>query len=1041
MSSFEADAIDWIELDPPPTTTTTTTHDANRLPAPPPLQEPHPTTQTIMPPPPQSYTTGANHCGTTSLSTTITTNTTRDEQLWQEMRRKLEEKEEALFELSATLLTVEAEASSRIQQTERQAHQKIRLAEEQLRRAQTEANVLRASSSSSSSRRISSKPHAPHSHSQHQHATTTPTTVVPSNHAEGPTDRKEDACSMTATAARSRSWNHKKSIVTPPVGAVSSIIDVPTTSMATTNNTPATTNTRHARVDDTDTVGSRLARHLLLHLENICVTGRVLRQDTLVSNQSLPWDSVSNHYAPKKGTKRPLSSGGGSTRSTEPVDVPDESSTNDYSSGPSHERNVNKDGTNETKPLYRYNRGPEVHHSNHGDDSTELEALLMQVALPGPNAVNDDYCHDSLDTLLRHLLTLLVRQLSRVMHSKNSSSFLSSMSRSRSHSRASPPEAMGMDASVPLTEETHRVFKESTDGWRNTNELRVVLRIVRELLTLSWEARQRTRRWIQQSHHGIHHQHHPRHDGPTDTATRSCSMTTTRRIHLGKNMGGGGGGANDHIHTALEARLERAATQLRDTVLPSSHSTPSMSHYSRNKRRRMEWESIDRTDTCQWFVLHLTTLMKGTPQPDTILSTAGAKERRLANSKLQMEAIQLFLVLMSDAPPNNEDDSGENNNNNPWTLWFQKLVSVPCNDHGTKHKTDFLSFLEDNLDISAASEVVDSSIYSRQRYIRKALERTWSHMSDDNADPVGDTESSKKMPDKEVHQQQQTPSSKMGATDDSHTDWNVEDQEQQRIVCWNVKSLIFQTLTRFLLSSKAIRQTLFQEYPSDPQVPMTLARRILAAVLDNLQDDILPQLRSLDNNERTSDDRHDAILDMCMSLMRLFFILAQQTKGIVLLQTKMAIGGGVDQNDEDGQSSMMLHAPSGVTLLIDLLKIAVDRSASCSSSSDQQPSSKAWSALVNHVVALFHLMLVDIQRMRHAIETGKQTASTHNPSVTTLLSITLDRREMFLTCCHLILQGANIDNETKWYARMLLDEISYDEEEEEEMQHSVNDDT
>lgn len=49
MSSFEADAIDWIEvLDPP---LTTTAHNANILPVPPPLQEPQ-LIETIMPPPP-----------------------------------------------------------------------------------------------------------------------------------------------------------------------------------------------------------------------------------------------------------------------------------------------------------------------------------------------------------------------------------------------------------------------------------------------------------------------------------------------------------------------------------------------------------------------------------------------------------------------------------------------------------------------------------------------------------------------------------------------------------------------------------------------------------------------------------------------------------------------------------------------------------------------------------------------------------------------------------------------------------------------------
>lgn len=90
------------------------------------------------------------------------------------------------------------------------------------------------------------------------------------------------------------------------------------------------------------------------------------------------------------------------------------------------------------------------------------------------------------------------------------------------------------------------------------------------------------------------------------------------------------------------------------------------------------------------------------------------------------------------------------------------------------------------MNIGTAAEEVNSSLYSRQRYIRMALQRTLNHTRDDNADLVGDTESSKKIPDKEMNQQQQVHSPKMGATDDSHTNWNVEEQQQQRMVCWNV---------------------------------------------------------------------------------------------------------------------------------------------------------------------------------------------------------------------------------------------------------------
>lgn len=212
--------------------------------------------------------------------------------------------------------------------------------------------------------------------------------------------------------------------------------------IATTNHTRATIS-RHVRVDDTadETVGSRLlARHLVLRLEERIVTGRIHG----------PPDSFISNPLPKKGTKRPLS---GSNR-TEPMNVPTDqsSSTNDDSLNPPQEHDVNKKEKDETTKGFHY---------SHGEDWTELQALLMQVALPGP-VVNDCY-NDSLDTLLRHLFTLLVSQLSRVIHSKNSSSFVpvSYVSRSRCSSRAYSPNVMGVNA-------THGV-EDSTD-WRNTKQ-------------------------------------------------------------------------------------------------------------------------------------------------------------------------------------------------------------------------------------------------------------------------------------------------------------------------------------------------------------------------------------------------------------------------------------------------------------------------------------------------------------------------------------------------------------------------------------------
>lgn len=59
----------------------------------------------------------------------------------QELQRQLEGANESIFELQAQLATVEVESRYRIQQAERDAQEHVRSLQEQLRRAQHEANV------------------------------------------------------------------------------------------------------------------------------------------------------------------------------------------------------------------------------------------------------------------------------------------------------------------------------------------------------------------------------------------------------------------------------------------------------------------------------------------------------------------------------------------------------------------------------------------------------------------------------------------------------------------------------------------------------------------------------------------------------------------------------------------------------------------------------------------------------------------------------------------------------------------------------------
>jgi TolA-binding protein len=66
-----------------------------------------------------------------------------DQQQVDALRRELAAKDEANFDLSATLAAVEAETSHRVQQVEKESGSAVKKLEEQLRRVQQEANMAR----------------------------------------------------------------------------------------------------------------------------------------------------------------------------------------------------------------------------------------------------------------------------------------------------------------------------------------------------------------------------------------------------------------------------------------------------------------------------------------------------------------------------------------------------------------------------------------------------------------------------------------------------------------------------------------------------------------------------------------------------------------------------------------------------------------------------------------------------------------------------------------------------------------------------------
>lgn len=562
----------------------------------------------------------------------------------------------------------------------------------------------------------------------------------------------------------------------------------------------------------------------------------------------------------------------------------------------------------------------------------------------------------------------------------------------------------------------------STVSWRGALYL---LRIMHDVLLLSGNAREDLRWWLYQSR-----QSSPGRGNSAGDRRRSRSPNSDKDV----GEGGEGGVGTDTSHPRIEGLPPSAGRTGRwnDSDLKESLWNRNCKPSSAQSPPDDVWDPMTMTQPCNLFFELLVGLMKGNvfDLSETASAAGECLDLRIQKGVVQLaqlEAVELVIALMSDAPP--YDHAGDNHGNRTpylWKFWFDSLLpsSVWQTElsANTAHLGDFLSPWEKRDE--RCTNII--SIGSGRKHSTRLLNDTTSSRSiqqskrklvaEKQGRASNRTSRGKSAPDTSTERSEKTDISP------SHDD----DRSNERVTSILIKCRILQLLSHFMLCSSSVYKSLYET--ADGESKSSLAKRMLAAILDYMEECIVPHLSagSLPSDVYTIETEH--LLQLCLSCIQFLLIMSRSNDGIRVLRAQMRL-----ESDEDEPSRWSQSAIGCVTLVLDgALSFAKDLEEKENDSVIKSTSlGGALNAIVNRCVALFKALLSFVEEQRRGSSSSKSA---------TLLSLTSEHRTIFQYCCQRILSHQppahvsvpprllNFSDNLKYDVRDIVEEMVIDAE-------------
>jgi len=554
--------------------------------------------------------------------------------------------------------------------------------------------------------------------------------------------------------------------------------------------------------------------------------------------------------------------------------------------------------------------------------------------------------------------------------------------------------------SSSLSDEGQVVVTYTTSSWRAVLYL---LRVLHDILVLSGNARDDLRWWFYQAR-----------QKQSSSSGDGSSGGGEGRSNSPSSENGGRGKDGTVSHPRIEGLnvIKQSNVSDRKEVLW----TKSCQSSSSGQHQQQSWDAMTMTQPCNQFFELLVGLMKGniSEQDDAAaieqkLIVATSPEQTLVQS-VQLKAIDLVLALMSDAPSyDHTKDCHGNKTPYLWKFWFDSLLPSPAGSTSSDDVASIGDFLYswEKSDSTCSNIMLGGS--GRKHSTRLLVDDT----------PIVTIQGSSSSKPKEKKKDD-----KKKSKEDKKKLQPVDSPKPQSPLSIVIKGRIVQLLSHFIKSSSSIGQTMYEVV--DEETNTSLAKRILAAILDYAEEHIVPALSS--SSTSSSQDIADEYLQLCSTCMNFLLILSKSNEGIRLLRLQMRL-----ESEQDMPSRWSQSAVGVVTSILDGTLSYGVRVEEDENTTTPKSTSNNLSCTMNRVVVqcvtFFKTLLRFVEQQREA---------SSSPKTTTFLAITSEHRTIFQSVCQRILSHSpsnlfgsssllHFSDELKLDVRDLLEEIVVDE--------------
>ncbi|KAL3796985.1 hypothetical protein HJC23_000738 [Cyclotella cryptica] len=395
------------------------------------------------------------------------------------------------------------------------------------------------------------------------------------------------------------------------------------------------------------------------------------------------------------------------------------------------------------------------------------------------------------------------------------------------------------------------------------------------------------------------------------------------------------------------------------------------------------WDASTMALPCNTFYEIIVGLMKGHiyPSQGNRFTSDAAKE---VAQYAQIKSIDFVSRLMSDAAPYDQADlNWTSKTPHLWNFWFDSLFPTYSSKSGlsldSSDVVDFFSLWEKSGDNHRGKWIGSGRRYHTQLPSSTA-----------ECKLIGEKQPSK------------SDKSKIITISLELTDLDL------MVIDTKCRSL--QLISQIILSSSSIHQRIYT-------VPSSLAKRVLFGVLDEVDEFIIPCIRSRSTpNQHVIDLGH--CLELCYSCVSFLLVLSISDAGLHLLRIQTRLDFQVG-----GRSRWSSSAIACLTAILNAALLYLDE---CEDEDTTAVMNASHAPQLKRIVEQCILFFKNILAFVHGQQLGGVGFETQALS---FVSLVAEEYNIFLSCCHRVIALKMFPDQLKYETRLFLEEVLLDDEE------------